>query len=52
MKNVDQIAKLLSRNGHVNPVFRAVVADSLMKIGEEMAAEKIKEGENESQNMG
>ena len=49
MQNVDQIAKLLSRNGHVHPAFRAAVSDSLMKIGEEMAAEKIKEGENEAQ---
>lgn len=44
---VDQIAKLLSRNGHVHPAFRAAVSEALMKIGEEMAAEKIKEGENE-----
>ena len=49
MQNVDQLAKLLSRNGHVNPVFRAVVAASLLKIGEEMAAEKIREGDNETQ---
>ena len=47
MQNVDQIAKLLSRNGHVNPEFRAAVAEALMKIGEEMAAAKIKEGANE-----
>ena len=47
MQNVDQLAKLLSRNGHVNPVFRAAVSEALMKIGEEMAADKIKEGENE-----
>ena len=47
MQNVDQIAKLLSRNGQVNPAFRAAVAEALMKIGEEMAAAKIKEGENE-----
>ena len=49
MKNVDQIAKLLSRNGQVNPAFRAAVAEALMNIGEEMAAEKIKEGYNETQ---
>lgn len=49
MKNVDQIAKLLSRNGQVNPAFRTAVAEALMNIGEDMAAEKIKEGENETQ---
>ena len=47
MHNVDQIAKLLSRNGHVNPEFRAAVSEALMKIGEQMAAEKIREGEDE-----
>ena len=47
MQNVDQIAKLLSRNGQVRPAFLAAVSEALMKIGEEMAAEKIKEGENE-----
>ena len=52
MQNVDQIAKLLSRNGQVHPAFRAAVAEALMNIGEEMAAEKIKEDANESQNMG
>ena len=49
MQNADQIAKLLSRNGQVHPAFRAAVSEALMKIGEEMAAEKIKEGENEAQ---
>ena len=47
MQNVDQLAKLLSRNGQVNPAFRAAVAEALMKIGEQMAAEKIREGKDE-----
>lgn len=46
-ENIDRIAMLLSRNHQVAPAFRDAVSDALMKIGEDAAAEKITEGENE-----
>jgi hypothetical protein len=45
--NIDQLAQLLLGNKHINPVFRGAVGAALMKVGEDMAAEKIMEDRNE-----
>lgn len=47
--NIDTLAQLLIGNKHVNPVFRGAVASALMKVGEEMAAQKIMEDDYEAQ---
>ena len=52
-ENIAFLARNIARSKEVNALFKIIVAGALQKLGEQMAAEKIKEGENEqSQNMG
>lgn len=41
--NIDQFARLLAGNKQVNAVFRGAVGAALIRVGEDMAAQKIME---------